>query len=117
MHHANHFISCDLERRTRVDSRGGRQPQPKDGRERLFSNKVASRKERDCGLFASLRDDRDLCPAFLQIEDGVRLISLGEKVFFRFKFDNPAAKSGIGKKCDAVEISLVFFLLQITAPF
>ena len=68
-------------------------------------------------LLASLRDDRELCPAFLEKEDGVRLISLGEKVFFRFKFHNPAAKSGIGKKCDAVEISLGDFLLQITAPF
>lgn len=115
MHHAGHLVPGDLERHAVVDGRGGRQPQSRNGGKRFLSDEVAGREERDCGLFAVLRDDGEFSPACLEVKDGVGLISLGEKSFFWLQFDDFPSKAGVGKKSGAVK-SLGFSVLQNIAP-
>ena len=69
MHHANHFISCNLERRAGIHCRGRCQAQPNHRRQRLLADKVAAGEKRDGSFFPKLRNNREFCPATLKIED------------------------------------------------
>jgi len=81
VHYANHLFPAYLQCGAGGDRLGRGQTQPVRRRERLFSHKIACRKERDGGFLASLGDHRDLCAAILEIEDGIRRVSLRKERF------------------------------------
>ena len=107
MHHPDHFASTDLERCTGVHGSGGRQTQPDDCREGLLSDKIACGQKSDCGFLALLRDDSDLCTAFLQIEHRVRPVSLAKKCLLWLQLDNRSAEPSLCKKGGGIEWSAV----------
>jgi hypothetical protein len=98
MHHADHLLPFDLERRAVVDGSGRCQPQPSHCRKAFLSNEVAGGKKRDGGLFTVPRNDSDLCAALLKIKDGVCRVSLAKKGLLRLQFNDSSAKAGVGKK-------------------
>ena len=113
MHHANHFVSANLERGTGSNGGSSRHMQTDDCRERLLSNKIAGGEKRDCGFLSVLRNDRKPRPAFLEIENRVCPIPLAKEGLLRLQSDYSSPKSGIREKCVGIEWRLQF-IRQIT---
>jgi len=81
------------------------------------ANEVAIGEKRNCGLFSALRDDRELRPSSLEIEDGIGHVSLREECFFRLQLDDSAAKASVREKDSRVECTLRVPVFQNIAPF
>ena len=104
MHHSNHRLSADFECQASIHRGGGCQMQSCDCRQRLLADKVAGRQQRNCGLFAILRNDCDFGAAFLKVENRVSWVTLAEKCLSGFQFDDGSAKSSVGKKGRGIEL-------------
>src|SRR5579871_5163513 len=97
MHCADHFVSHDLEGRALCDGGCGSQPETCAGGEGLFPYKIARRKQSDGSFLADLGNDSEFGAALLQVEDGIRGISLGKEVVLRLKLDS-SPQTGTGQK-------------------
>ena len=98
VHDADHLVARDLERVTGGDSSGRGQTKARNRSQRPFSDKIAFGEERDGGLLADSGNNGDLCPAFLQVEDRVRGVSLGKKVLPGLQLHNSSPQAGIGQE-------------------
>ena len=79
VHHADHLFSPYFERGAGGNGSDRGQTRSSHCRERLFSNKVTGREKRDGGFLPGCGNNRDLCAAFLKVEDGIRRASLRKK--------------------------------------
>ena len=98
VHDADHLFASDLERGAGGDGSGRDQTQSRHSRKRLLAHEVAWRQQRDGGFLADLRNNGDLRPALLKIEDRVCGISLGEERLFWLQLDNSSTKAGVSQK-------------------
>ena len=98
VHLANHLSPVDFERDAGVDGGGGEHAQPNDRGEALLTDEVAGGQERDGCFLAVVGDDSELCPAALEIEDGVCPVALGKEGLRWFQIDDSSTEARVRKK-------------------
>src|SRR6202453_4505190 len=103
MNDTNHFTALNLERSTSCNSSCGRQSRPSHGGNRFFSNEVARGQESDCRFFPCFRNDGQLCPALLNVKDGISVVPLREQVTLRFELNDLPMATSICQIGDWVE--------------
>src|ERR1039458_8797929 len=93
VHHADHLLPRDAERRTGGNGACGCQMQPAHAGQRLLSNEIPGGEKRDRGLPAFRRNDGESCAARLKIKDGVSRTSLRKEDLLGPQVDECSAHS------------------------
>src|ERR1035437_855126 len=108
MQDAEHFASLDLERMTNGYGHGRGRAHRSHSRHRFLAKKVSGRKHRYRGLFTPLGDDRELCPAILEIKHSVGWASLGKESLFCRVVEDASSRSFSRQKNGGVKGPLLY---------
>src|ERR1700733_14966946 len=103
VYYPDHFLPIDFERPAAGNCGCCGQPKPNYARNGLLANKLAGRDQCNGCFFSSFRDDGDLCPALLKIENRIGRSPLGKKDLFCSYFDDSPAKPRLCQKGCGVE--------------
>ncbi len=97
--HARHLFSFNLEQGCRGNSRCGGHALRLNSSNAFLSQEVPNPEQGDGCFLATLRENGELDPAFLNIKHGVRRISLGKDGLALFEIHDCPSQAALGQEC------------------